>query len=84
MNSTLIEIWEEQAFHASCAEHNERSILADCARMMGLDGLAKKVINPAAPRDIINKGLNIIQRKAKVTERHDVLEILSFAGLVYG
>lgn len=63
---------------------SERSVIADCLRTMGLNLMADKAINPTTPQEIINKFLNIIEKEAKVAKRHDVLDQLYFAGLIYG
>lgn len=64
--------------------HNERSTIADCLRMMGLNIMASKALDPNAPQSLITKFLQLIEKEAKIANRHDVLEILSFAGLIHG
>jgi hypothetical protein len=63
---------------------SERSVIADCLKTMGLDIMAKKAIDPETPQEIINRFLLIIEKEAKVAQRHDVLDQLYFAGLIYG
>lgn len=63
---------------------SERSTIADCLNMMNLPLMAEKALDFKTPRKIIDDFLTIIKREAAIAKRHDVLEILHFAGLVYG
>lgn len=69
---------------ASYAIWKDRSVIADCLRLMGLNVMADKAIQMATPQELINKFLHIIEKEARVAQRHDVLETLYFAGLVNG
>ena len=62
----------------------ERSTIADCLRTIGLPIMAAKAMDYETPREIIDRFLNIIKREATIAKRHDVLEQLHFAGLIYG
>lgn len=62
----------------------ERIIISNCLDSLGKEELSKIAINPATTQEIINKFLNIIEKEAKATNRHDVLNQLYFAGLIYG
>jgi hypothetical protein len=84
MNETLCEIWTEQEGHAAYADWSERSTIADYSRSLGYNDIADKAMHYATPRELISKFLNIIETEAKAAKRHDVLEQLCFAGLVYG
>jgi len=63
---------------------SDRSVIADCLRTMGLDIMAAKAVHPETSQELINSFLNIIEKEAKVAKRHDVLDQLYFAGLIYG
>lgn len=63
---------------------NERAIIADCLSDIGLKDLAPKAMNPSTSTEIISKYLSIITSTANAQRRHDVLERLHFAGLIYG
>lgn len=84
MNEQLVEIWSEQEGNASFAIWDERSTISDCLQMLNLKSMASKALDPKTPKATIDKFLNIIETEAKISKRHDVLEILSFAGLIYG
>lgn len=60
----------------------ERSVIADCLRIMGLNIMASKAVHPETPNEIINRFLNIIKHEAAIANRHDVLEQLYSAGLI--
>lgn len=63
---------------------NERVVISDCLKTMGLDLMAKKAMQPETSQEIIQRFLHIIEKEAKVAKRHDVLDALYFAGLIYG
>ena len=63
---------------------SERSVIADSLRDLGMDDFAKKALLPDTGFELINKFLSIIEIEARKLKRHDVLERLYFAGLVYG
>jgi len=63
---------------------NERFIIADCLESLGKRNLARKATNPDTRQELIDNFLNIITKEARATNRQDVLELLSFAGLIYG
>lgn len=63
---------------------NERSTVADCLRDLGMDELAQKAMKPCTTQELIKKFLTIIEREANKLKKHDVLERLYFAGLIYG
>lgn len=74
--------------NASCGNDfaiwKERSVIADCLRDLGMDDFAAKAIKPDTQQELIEKFLSIIQIEAYKLKKHDVLEKLSFAGLIYG
>jgi hypothetical protein len=63
---------------------SERSVIADCLVDLGMKDLATKAVIPHTSQEIINKFLVTIESTAKKLKRHDVLERLHFAGLIYG
>ena len=63
---------------------SQRSTIADCLQDLDMPVLAVKAMKPTATRELIDSFLHIIQREANRLQRHDVLERLFFAGLVYG
>lgn len=69
---------------AHYAMWSERSVIADALNSLGMKDLSTKAINPSTSGELISKFLNIIEREANRLKRHDVLEQLYFAGLVYG
>lgn len=69
---------------AQYAIWSERSVIADCLRTMGLNIMAEKALLPSTSQEIITKFLHILESEATIAKRHDVLEQLHFAGLVYG
>ena len=62
----------------------ERHVIVDCLRDLELPVPSKEIMKSTAPHELVDYVLRIIQREAKLLKRHDVLERLSFAGLVYG
>lgn len=68
---------------AAYAVWSERSVISDCLVDLGMKDLSKKV-SLTTSQELISKFLNIIEREAKKLDRHDVLERLHFAGLIYG
>lgn len=69
---------------AAYSRWNERHIIADCLHDLGLKELAPKAIHPDTSQELISKFLTIIESTAKKLNKHDVLERLCFAGLIYG
>lgn len=68
----------------SFAIWRERSTIAECLRDLDMPILAVKSMKDSATRELIDSFLNIIWREANRLQRHDVLERLFFAGLIYG
>lgn len=62
---------------------NERSVVADCLRKIGLTDLASEVHTQPINGDII-KFIHLIQEIAEKNKDNDVLDRLYFAGLIYG
>ena len=62
----------------------ERSVIADCLDDLDLPNLAKEALEKSANGKLMERLLDIIEFKAKKQNRHDVLERLYFAGLIYG
>jgi hypothetical protein len=62
----------------------ERSTIALCLESLGFSKLAEMANNPKTKPEHIPTFLNIIKNIAKDKKRHDVIEILQFAGLIYG
>lgn len=60
----------------------EDMVIADCLDDLGLNELAKTV-NSKTPGQKM-EFVSIIQAKARQLQRHDVLERLYFANLIYG
>jgi hypothetical protein len=65
-------------------EWDKRRTIADCLRTLGLNVMADAATLLTTSSEIINKFLTIIKKEAQIAKRHDVLEQLYFAGLVYG
>jgi|GEM_PF-3425655 hypothetical protein len=63
---------------------SERSVIADCLSDLGMKDLSTEAVKPSTSQELISKFLNIIQREANKLKRHDVIERLQFAGLIYG
>jgi len=68
----------------SFAIWKERSTVAECLRDLDMPILAVKSMQESATNELIDSFLHIIQREANRLQRHDVLERLFFAGLIYG
>lgn len=71
MNDRDYEIW------------NERSVISDCLRKLGLASLASEVHTQPLNGDIIVY-IHLIQEIAEKNKDNDVLDRLYFAGLIYG
>ncbi len=69
---------------AAYAIWSERSVIADCLHDLGMKDLAPQAVKASTSPELISKFLNIIESTAKKLKRHDVLERLYFAGLIYG
>ena len=68
----------------SFAIWKERSTIAECLRDLDMPVLAAKSTHKSATNELIDSFLHIITREANRLQRHDVLERLFFAGLIYG
>ena len=64
--------------------YEDRELIRDCLKTIGLDKIANAAIKPETPARIIDAFIAIIENEAIATKRHDVLEQLYFAGLSYG
>lgn len=64
--------------------YEERQLIRDCLKNIGLEKIANSAIKPETPQRIINAFVAIIENEAVNSKRHDVLEQLYFAGLSYG
>lgn len=64
--------------------HEERFTIATCFEKIGFDYLAKMVTDPHTKQQDIPVYLNIVEKISRDKKRQDVLEILEFAGLIYG
>jgi len=62
----------------------ERGAMAICFESLGFSKMAEMVNNPKTKPEHIPTFLNIIKKIAIDKKRHDVIEILQFAGLIYG
>lgn len=58
---------------------NNNMVIADCLKDLRMEELIDRSNNMQT-----NRLLTIIESKAKKLNRHDVLERLYFAGLIYG
>lgn len=58
---------------------NNNMVIADCLKDLRMEDLIDRSNNMQT-----NRLLTIIESKAKKLNRHDVLERLYFAGLIYG
>lgn len=58
---------------------NNNMMIADCLKDLGLGDLIDRSNNMQS-----KQYLSIIESKAKKLNRHDVIERLYFAGLIYG
>lgn len=62
----------------------ERCVIADCLEIINQPAAAKRALEPTTSQELIGKYLAIIVKQATLLKRQDVLEQLSFAGLIYG
>lgn len=62
---------------------SDRYVIANCLDDLGMKLQAKLAIKPETSQETISMFLSIIETTAKKLKRHDVLEQLYFAGLVY-
>ena len=62
----------------------ERTTIADCLIAIDEKEMAKKALDFNTSQELIDDFLAIITKQATLIKRHDVLEQLHFAGLIYG
>lgn len=62
----------------------KRTVIVDCLSSLGKKCLSKKLMKSPLNIHTHDKYLSIIKNIANKTNRHDVLERLYFAGLIYG
>lgn len=63
---------------------NEKSVLADCFRKLGLTDLANQLHTEPLNGDIIEKYVALAKKHAQKNQDTDVIDRLCFAGLIYG
>jgi hypothetical protein len=62
---------------------SDRQLIADSLRELNFTHLAKVAINPKTSQVLINEFVTIIEIRARELKRHDVIESLEFAALIY-
>jgi hypothetical protein len=63
---------------------NRTIVVSDCLRKLGYEKLAKVAHKHATNDAIISSYIKLIANTARAKLRHDVLDTLCFAGLIYG
>lgn len=64
--------------------NNKRYIVADCLQTLNKPEMAKKLLEKNSHIELSGEYLAIIVEHATLLKRHDVIEQLQFAGLIYG